>query len=324
MINLTSSVSHCSVLGLSQKKKTLGFLVEDEITLHCDRSRDCYEWNQNNFELCFEDSSTLQMDECPIHISKGNYGAFRYNPKVERISEVYSIESLKKLNSSVTIKIRHDAPSTDLKDLCFIFSSDDQPPFNFEILEGGHFTDGFGEIKITHFSKYAIGVLNKYGFKGLLALFEKSYVALLHCSLENKHIASGYSWHLYVSVVKNCSIFKQSLKEDISSEFEDVELIAQCKVVFENQKSEILIDPECKPTSGWCLDHLSHPSIEKDNIDQYFDISPPLVRYKLSMKQQLSGSSLKIQFILKNLKKPKNVLTLIKEYPACKLVNNFK
>ncbi len=272
----------------------------------------------NQLELHFQKRLASKITNNYITVREGSCGAFKYPPMVEAVSKIYDIYCSNELSDdeTVTIKIYHNSHPNHINQLSFITSSESVPPYNFTILEGGLFNSEYGTIKVDHFSKYAIGLFKKHHFKGILAMFERSYVASLHSSVKFERATTKSFWSTYISVVKDCSIFRKAIEEDISKEYSDeVRLECQCKVTFEEGKSEIEIISEQSNDGGVAIKPLTHPSICKTEIDKYFESSPPLVKYKLSIDCQSDTSDVNIVFTLQNMRKPKNVLTLVQYLP---------
>ena len=268
-------------------------------------------FQSEKFELKFQTNFSSKDCDKNITISEGNCGAFVYPPLTEPVSKIYDIESSEELDhGTVTIKIHHDADPGDVRNLCFISCAESLPPYHFEILDGGHFTDKYGQIQVNHFSKYAIVSWLKHRFKSLVAMFEDSYVALLYCS--SKY--NNSSWNAYVAIVKNSPIFKRDIKEDIKNDYEEnIDLESKSRVIFEEGMTEVEIIANQRNESGWEIDSTTHPLIFKAEIDQYFDSSsPPLIKYKLTIKSCKDPSDINIVFTLRNMRPPKNILKLIK------------
>ncbi len=280
--------------------------MEKQNCFKCDQG--CHRFQSEKFELKFQTDFSSKDNNNVITISEGSCGAFVYPPLTEPVSKIYDIESSEEFDRyTVTIKIYHDADPGDVKNLCFVTCAESLPPYHFKILDGGRFTEKYGEIKVDHFSKYAIGLLKKYRFKGILALFEKSYVALLYCS--SKYINSG--WNVYVAVVKDCSIFKRAIKEDIKNDYGDIYLETMSKVIFEEGKTKIGISTAPMKRRGWRIDCTASSWIFKTEIDEYFDHSPPVVKYKLTIESCRNPSDINIVFTLCNMRPPKNILKLL-------------
>ena len=302
------------------KKTPAGFSVTNDISVTYGGKKGSLDWKECGLTLLFGDSSLpLEASECPVHISAGESGAFRYPSTVEAASSVYHIDSQKQLHASVTIQIQHSVDEEQIQNMCFVTCSEVQPPYDYRILRGGLFTSTYGEIVVTKFSFYSIGrILTKFGVRGVLSLMEKSYEASLYRSVQPTLLTSGYSWNVYVSAVKNCSIFKKSVEKFIKSEYDDkVKLEARRVVRFNTTQSNVNILTSCRAnikgavsleTTGCC-------SLRKTDISCYVDACPPHIKFILEAKP---GCSMKITFTLDGCQEPNNFFILHHSIPIGK------
>ena len=305
---------------LVNKKILAGFSAEDDISFTYNGEKGSLDWEDCGLTLLFEESDhPSEARESPVHVSAGQSGAFRYPDTVESISKVYHIDCPKQLHASVTIRIQHNVAEEDIQHLSFITCSEDQPPYDYSILHGGHFTSTYGEIAVTKFSLYSIGrLLTKFRVKGVLSLLEKSYEASLYRSIQPTLHASEYSWNIYVSAVKNCSIFKKSVENYIRDKYGDeVKLEASGVVRFTETEPNVTVLTSCEAekqddasleSSGCC-------SLRKLDISTYVDSCPPHIKFTLQAKP---GSSLKMKFTLNGLQEPNNFFVLRHSTPPGK------
>ena len=300
-----------------------GFSSENTVSFIYNGEKGCLNWKENGLVLHFEDSDLpLEDAKCPLLVSVSEAGAFRYPDKVEPASKVYHIDCPKKLHASVKIRIYHDVPEDNIQHLCFVTCSEDQPPYDYAIIHGGNFTSKYGEVNVRKFSMYALGLLIKYRVKWLLSRMEKSYVASMHRSLHPWHDSSGFSWNIYISAVKNCSIFKKSIQVYIKEEYkDDVELISSNVVRFNASESSVTAIPTCEPLHEvGSLKSLGNPSLRKIDISRFVDARPPHIKFVLVAKPQAHASSMKIKFTLQGLEEPKNFFNLYLSIPECKFL----
>ena len=304
------------------KKMLAGFSVKNDISVTYRGKRGSLDWKEYGLTLLFEDSDLpSEASECPVHISAGGSGAFRYPSTVEAASRFYHIDCPKQLHASVTIRIQHTVPEEDIQHLCFITCSEDKPPYDYNIIHGGHFTPTHGEITVTKFSLYSVGrLLTKFGVKGVLSLIEKSYEASLYLSARPTLLASGSnSWNIYFSAVKNCSIFKKSVESYIRNEYEDeVKLVSRSVVRFNNTQEYVTVltkyktkkkdDEVSLEPSGCC-------SLKKIDISSYVDACPPHIKFILEAKP---GCSMKMKFKLDGCQEPNNFFILRHSVPLGK------
>ena len=254
-------------------------------------------------------------------VSVGEAGDFRYPDKVEPASKVYHIDCPNNLHASVKIRIYHGVPEHNIQDLCFVTCSEDQPPYDFAIIHGGNFTSKYGEVDVRKFSMYALGLLMKYGVWGLLSLMETSYVASVYRSLNYRHDSSGFSWNIYISAVKNCSIFNDSIQNYIKEEYKDeVELILTDIVRFNASESSVTAIPTCEPNLHEVVSLVPSgcSSLPKIDISSFLDTRPPHFKFVLVTKPHCPALSMNIKFILQGLEEPNNYFNLHHVIPECK------
>ena len=312
------------------KKMLDGFSVKNDITVTYRGKRGSLDWQEYGLTLLFEGSDLpSEAIECPVHVSAGESGAFRYPSTVEAASRFYHIDCPKQLHASVTIRIQHTVPEEDIQHLCFFTCSEDKPPYDYNIIHGGHFTPTHGEITVTKFSLYSVGrLLTKFGVKGVLSLIEKSYEASLYRSTQPTLLASGFkSWNIYFSAVKNCSIFKKSVESYIRNEYEDeVKLESRSVVRFSNTQDNVTVLTKYKTKkkddevslgpSGCC-------SLRKIDISSYVDACPPHIKFILEAKP---GCSMEMKFTLDGCQEPNNFFILRHSVPLGKTlyeINTF-
>ena len=236
---------------------------------------------------------------------------------------MYRIECPKKLNSSVTIRIQHELAEESLQNLCFITCIDDKPPFDYSVLHGGNFTSEYGEISVKRFSFYSIGrLLTKYRVKGALCLLEKSYQVSLYRSVFPTTLSSTCSWKIYLSVTKNCSIFRKSVVKYIQEEYRnDVKLISCHTARFDGLEKCISVQHNCNTDSprDVKVEELGNTSLQKIDISGYVDGHPPLINFSLLAKP---GCSLRLSFKLVGFQKPVDLVLHCSELPG-KLLTLF-
>ena len=236
-------------------------------------------------------------------------------------SKVYHIDCPKNLHASVKIRIYHDVPEHNIKHLCFVTCSEDQPPYDYAIIHGGNFTSHYGEVDVRKFSMYALGLIIWCRVRGILAFMEKSYVASIHRSLYPRHNSSGFSWNIYISAVKNCSIFKKSIEKYIKEEYkDDVRLITTEVVRFKTSESNVTAIHffESNLHEVVSLKSPGCPSLRKIDISTFVGAQLPHIKFVLVAKPQCHASSMQIKFTLQGLEEPNNYFTLHHFIPECK------
>ena len=236
--------------------------------------------------------------------SEGSYSRLPSNSEVA--SQVYFINSSKPLKTTATIRIYHRAGEIDIDQLCFLTSTDKQPPYDFNILKGGRFTSAYGEVTVERFSFFTIiRCFKQLGFRGVLYYTEKSYEASLYHSKQPSSQGSQFKWNLYLSVTKNCHVFRSCLKHYIKEEFnEDVELVSKCIVKLNRTADSITasVSLGTSPPSQdqVCLYEPDTISFEKTDIRNYIDGCPPAFVYRLLAMQ---NSKFNIEFVMKGFEK---------------------
>ena len=269
------------------------------------------QWKEAGIQLFFEETQEVHLQEttkCLVQVSK-NEGAYSNLPSnAKPLSRFYYISSSKSLNTAVTLRIFHQAAEEDIRQLCFLTSTNNAPPYNYKLLYGGHFTSAYGEITVESFSLYTICQLYAYhGVKGILSYIKRSYEARLYCSIQPTSIDSGYRWSIYLSVVKNCYIFINTMKTYIQEEFEDkLKLVSKHVVIFNNAHDCITVHPNLKTSlpESVLLDEVDHESsLSKELIMHHVDGCPPLLVYRIHGRP---SCLLDLKFTLEGLQEEKH------------------
>ena len=232
--------------------------------------------------------------------SEGAYSRLPSNSEVA--SQVYFINSSKPLKRTATIRIYHQAREVDIDQLCFLTSTDEQPPYDFNILKGGHFTSAYGEITVERFSFFTIcHLVKQHGFRGVLYYMEKSYEASIYRSKQPSSQGSKFKWNLYLSVTKNCHVFRSCLKKFIKEAFNDeIELVSTCIVRMNHAVDSVTASMSMgtSPPSQdqVCLYEPDTTSFQKTDIRNYIDGCPPTFVYRLLA---MPSSKFNIEFVMK-------------------------
>ena len=250
-----------------------------------------------------EDKDHRLQDATKLSIQKfsseGSYSRLPSNSEVA--SQVYFINTSKPLKRTATIRIYHQAREVDINQLCFLTSTDEQPPYDFNILNGGYFTSAYGEITVERFSFFTIcHLVKKLGFRGVLYYMEKSYEASLYHSLQPSSLGSKFQWNLYLSVTKNCHVFRSCLKDYIKEEYkENVKLVDKCIVKLNRAVDTITVSTSLgtSPPSQdqVCLYEPDTTSFQKTDIRNYIDGCPPAFVYRLLA---MPSSKFKVEFVV--------------------------
>ena len=229
--------------------------------------------------------------------SEGSYSRLPSNSEVA--SQVYFINSSKQIKRTATIRIYHQAREVDIDKLSFLTSTDEQPPYDFNILKGGHFTSAYGEITVERFSFFTLcHLVKQHGFRGVLYYMEKSYEASLYHSKQPLSQGSKFKWNLYLSVTKNCQVFRSCLKAYIKKEYDDdVKLVDKCIVKLNRAVDSITVSTSLgtSPPSQdeVYLREAATTSLKKSKVEDYTDGCPPAFNYRLFA---IPDSKFKIEF----------------------------
>ena len=297
-----------------------GFSVEKEISITCKGERGSVLWDEGGIQMRFEESkdiSSYEAVKCTVQVSNTEGAYSRLPSNTKALSRFYHISSSKNLNTAVTLKIFHHAAEDDIHKLRFLTSTDNSPPYNYRILDGGHFTSIYGELTVERFSYYTICMLYVYhGVKGVLSYMETRYEASLHCSIQPTLINSRFRWNLYLSIVKHCDIFRHCVKKYIHEEFQDkLILVYSHVVIFDNECDCITVSPTLTTGSpqNVFLGKVHHENtLCHEHISNYVDGCPPLLVYSihgdlnclLELKFTLGGFQEAKQFIVDQFQLP--------------------
>ena len=103
-----------------------------------------------------EGALPADMEECRILIKVGLSGQFELPSRTSLVSAVYCLDSEPqcKFSHPLTLEIQHCAKLAQTSRLSFAKSSQNSPPYTFEMLEEGEFSNlsGYGRIELYSFS----------------------------------------------------------------------------------------------------------------------------------------------------------------------------
>ena len=278
-----------------------GFSMEKEISVTYEGEKGSVMWKEAGLHLLFEKDKDLLSQAAikfsvQVSDSEGSYARLPSQTKV--VSPVFHISSSQKLNTHATVKIFHKASDVDIDQLCFVTSTDNLPPYDYQIVQGGHFTSTYGEISVKQSSFFTICQLGfHHGVKGVLSCMEKKFEASLYCSSRPKLGKSGYTWNIYLSVVKHCDIFSRSVKKYIKENHQDsVQLVPGQVLLLDNIHKSITAHHQLH-TSAPADVILTEPVfkvLKRTDIKRYVSGLPPLLVYNLHFKS-LCSLELKIR-----------------------------
>ena len=298
-----------------------GFNGEEEIIIEYRGKKGSVNWKEAGIQFFFEGKQEVCLQEatkCLVQVAN-NEGAYSRLPgNTKSLSRFYHISCSKTLNTAVTLRIFHQAANEDFRQLRFLTSTDNTPPYGYNILYRGHFNSAYGYITVESFSFYAICQLCAYhGVKGILSYMEKSYEARLYCSIQPSTVNSGYRWSLYLSLVKNCSIFTSNMKSYIQEEFQDqLKLVSRHVVIFDGAHDCITVHDDLSSDSpkSVILEPVNNEkSLRKEHIISYVEGCPPLLVYKIHGKP---SCSLDLKFTLHGLQEEKHFILKKSDFPG--------
>ena len=265
--------------------------MEKEVSVIYHGAKGSVQWKEAGLQLWFEEDKDLHSQaaiKCLVQVSDSEGSYARLPGKTKVVSPVFHISSSQKLKSSATVKIFHQASDVDIDQLRFLTSTDTQPPYNYQIVQGGHFTSTYGEISVQQSSFVTICNLGlHYGVRGVLSYMEKSYEASLYCSSQPKQVKSGHTWNIYLSVTKNCDIFNRSVKRYIKeNHHEDVTLVRGQVLRFDAINKQVTAHHHFDPRSAADVT-LIEPncnSLKRNDIKKFVGGRPPLLEYSIHSK----------------------------------------
>ena len=289
-----------------------GFTSDKEILVTYKGQKGSVDWRECGLELQFEKDQSGDGSNCPIHISIGSGAYSRYPNRVQPLSKVYRIHSPKKLNTSVTIRIQHNEKD-DMENLCLITCTEDQPPYSYNILHNATFTSEYGEVVVSRFSLYSIArLITKYRVRGALSLLEKTYEASIYISS-----APNALYNIYVSILKNCSIFRNCMENYIKYQYGDneVKVLKRRVVRFDEEDENVTTEIVCNTNSSAdvFMNEAGCYSLRKIDISSYVDSCPPHLKFQLNYMPSCSAT---VKFTLKGLEPPNEFVLYHTELPC--------
>ena len=284
-----------------------GFSVEKEVSVIYHGEKGSVQLKDAGLQLLFNEDKDLRSQaaiKCSVQVSDSEGSYARLPSNTEVVSPVFRVSSSQKLNSSATVKIFHQASNLDIDQLRFLTSTDAQPPYDYHIVQDGHFTPTYGEISVQQSSFVTICNLGfHYGVKGVLSYMEKACEASLYCSSRPKLVRSGYMWNIYLSVTKNCDIFSRFVKKYIKEKHqEDVTLVTGQVLYFNAINKQVTAHHHFDPSSAAdvTLFEPSCKSLKRKDIKNFVSGRPPLLEYSLHSK---SLCSLELKITLEGFEK---------------------
>ena len=309
---LSDSLNRCGVLDLADQStcyeidKYVG--IEKFNTNYYGKPVEC-EWKEYGFKLLFEANGLSGHTHCSFCVTAISGGKLVFPNNTECVSGIFQVVcSHHQIDIPVKIQIQHCAAEHHINDLMFVCFSKKLGSYKFHCLEGGHFTRMHGEIQVSKYSSFAIVALHKK--QGIT----KSYsVSVSYSKNAVKEYHDNYycqNWGMYISFVKNCSIFQRCM-DTYYNEHKEIEKhgnIQNVTLQEDHKKIELELSSsgETEIQNGWFLIHQS-PSIMKSDIDDYLHGYPPLIVVKLQLRPRKNAIRLQYPLKLKGINEPYNI-----------------
>ena len=256
--------------------------------------------------MTFQQSKEFHSQEasmCFVQISDTAGSDSILPNNAEAVSRYYHISSSKNLNTAVTLKIFYRTAECNTDELYFLTSTDMSPPYNYQILRGGHFTSTYGEITVKTFSFYIICRLySYYGIRGVLAyIMETKYKASLYCS--NQPTPQS-RWNIYLVVVNDYYEFSNSAKTYIQDNYnENVTLVTEQVVFLSDNVGCVTVKHKFRNSpKNLSVYEPDHHILNHADIKEYVNGRPPLLKYSIGCSHSCSFN---LRFTLDGVQVPK-------------------
>ena len=247
---------------------------------------------------------------CLVQVSDTAGPYSRLPNSATAVSRCYHISSSKNLNTAVTLKIFYQTAEDDIDQLHFLTCTDISPPYNYKILNEGHFTSTYGEITVETLSFYIICKLNTH--YSCLTRFVSYMQSRFPLYMETKLIVSLYRsyqptpqnrWNIYLVVVKGNIISYLGVKQYIQDNYnESVTLVAEQIAFFDHISDGVTAHHYLRTESPHNISvyEADHHVLYYADIRHYVDGRPPLLKYSIGYSRNCSFN---LMFILDGLHK---------------------
>ena len=268
-------------------------------------------WEEDGLEMIFQQSKEFHSHEaCRCFVQMSNTaGSDSILPvSAEAVGRYYNISSTKNINTAVTLRIFYRRAENDTDQLFFLTSTDVSPPYNYQVLHGGHFTSTYGEITVETFSFYTIcRLFLHYGLSGILANMENKFKASLYRS--NQPTPQS-RWNIYLVVVKDYDVFSRWVKTYIQDYYnESVTLVTEQVVLLSDDVDYVTGSYNCETSSPQNIS-VHEPDqriLNHSDIRDYVDGRLPLLKYSIGSS---SNCSFNLKFMLDGVQEPECCFTL--------------
>ena len=259
-----------------------------------------FEWNGYGIELVFEGHClSTDISKCGITIYSITSTESLLPQDIQLVSALFQINCDARFIKPVTIKIQHCAAEHKLSDLCFVTSTDKNPPYIYQC-DDGHFNSNYGEIKVLSFSEYGIGKKKSHSkCVRLLKWFWPKTSGVLYsiCLYHTKKFTANEQnyWMLSFIVVQNIPKYL-SYVEDFATKL-NMKRSGVVIMEFNDDGEKIQFVACLDKTKEVNVTNITSPSLSKSVIDKYEHGFPP--NYKLELISSGQGN-ISIKFEIKD------------------------
>ena len=288
-----------------------GFSAEIKKSMIYNGEKSSCLWADAGLQMVFQQSKEKPQEAniCFVQVSDTAGPHSRLPNNATAVSRCYHISSSKKLNTAVTLKIFYQTAEDDIDQLHFLTCTDISPPYNYKILNGGHFTLTYGEITVETFCFYTICRLNTHYSLTRFVLYMQTRLSLY---MENVLIVSLYRsyqptpqkrWNIYLVVTKDNIVSHRGAKRYIQDNYkESVTLVTEQVAFFDHTFNGVTAHHYLRTESPQNISvcEPDHHVLYYADIRHYVDGRPPLLKYSIGYSR---NCSFKLRFILDGLHK---------------------
>ena len=248
-------------------------------------SEEFWTWEEHGLELLFKDDIHDEVPEKRVSITAEPDGEFILPKDTEPASVAFLVQCPFDLKNKVQVKIPHFASETTTEKyrLSFAVSRDLTPPFKFELVDGGKFNPGKGEMEVENFSWWTILYVRaaEYIESTLINWADHVYRIFLYRQRECEFFPPNeFSWNVHFFAVRDVVTFQNDVQKYAQSKLLK-EVTSSALKFSENSSLKISKLPN---ENGWSMS--CNRSLSKDLIDQYQAGMPPEWMFKLRLKYE--------------------------------------
>ena len=154
-------IIHCVLIFHIDEPKGVHVAANNIFHIHGKSAQSVIKWEEYGIRITIPQGAVLPSDTVQVTITALVGGDFIFPEDTELVSAVYAISLSKPFLEPVKLEIQHCVSietSSHCDYLSFSTSTDNQPPYQFDTVDGGEFSIGnrYGSISIATFSKYCI------------------------------------------------------------------------------------------------------------------------------------------------------------------------